>query len=228
MNFWPYIRYYRYMAFNWNPLLAGFLTFYEIRGDRKLGISTSGVEKLKSESEKESRFAYNIIHVATNYSILEKLIREINRYDHNKTFLDMGSGNGRTMAVAASCGFQRILGVELSKKLCDNAAKVRSVVEQKFKNVSLEIINGDAFFYSVPDSVMTFFFANPFGDNVMSAVIVKMLESYRRNPRTLRVLYIHPHCKELFLEAGFKEIYRVNRLNGFKYIEGVILQKDSS
>ena len=42
-----YIKYFTYLAFNWNIKIAWTIIFQEIKGERKYGINTTGADELK-------------------------------------------------------------------------------------------------------------------------------------------------------------------------------------
>jgi hypothetical protein len=56
----------------------------------------------------------------------------------------------------------------------------------------------------------------------MHAVTKNIQDSYKRNPRTIYIVYLNPLYKSELLQAGFKEIYYTCRM---KYMEAVILKK---
>ncbi len=74
-----YLRYFFFLAFHWNVRLAFFILFYEIRGERKFGTSTTGVDDLlDSVSESDRRHAS--IYQPVNFFIAEWLFTKANEF----------------------------------------------------------------------------------------------------------------------------------------------------
>jgi hypothetical protein len=57
----------------------------------------------------------------------------------------------------------------------------------------------------------------------MLAVVKNILFSLKEYPREVYVVYINPIHKEIFMSAGFEQIFHLQK---FKYIEGSILMLD--
>jgi SAM-dependent methyltransferase len=58
------------------------------------------------------------IYQPVNFYTAETLFESIDKEDTIGTFLDMGCGKGRVLAMAAAYGFKEIIGVDLSPQLC--------------------------------------------------------------------------------------------------------------
>lgn len=222
MRFIPYLRYFFYIAWHWNPILALFTIYYEIRGEKKYHIHTIGEDELNSLKEKGIDISHAHIYMPVNYFILERLMNEIAKYDHNKTLLDLGCGKGRVMIVAAAYGFEQISGIDISKEFCNEATATTVSYAEKNPQVHFTIINQDALSYDIPDNICCVFLFNPFDELIMTGVVSNILKSQCAYPRTLRVIYANPQHKSVFLENGFNEIFYVKKLN---YFEGSILEK---
>jgi SAM-dependent methyltransferase len=222
MKLISYLHYFFYIAWHWNPLIALFIIYYEIVGERKYNINTIGADELKSLEEKGIDISHATMYMPVNYYILEHLMREIVKYASNKTFLDIGCGKGRPMIVAAYYGFEEIVGIDFSKEFCEDVTNAAALYKEKNPAVNFSIINNDAFYFEIPENVTAIFLFNPFDDVIMNGVISNILKSQQQNPRTIRVLYANPQYKSLFLNKEFKEIYHIKKL---KYLEGAILEK---
>ena len=222
MKLITYFRFFIYLVKQWNFILALYIIYYEIKGEWKYGINTSGIGFFKFNQNGSN---YLALHVGSNYYILEALIKQLNKNKHNNTFIDMGSGKGRVMVVAAAYGFRKIIGVEFSDKLCEEAIANITVAKKKFKSASFEVINKDASFYKIPDDITTFFFANPFDEAIMRRVVDNIQASWLLNPRNIRIVYLGPVYKKLFLEQGYKEVFQIGHIRKRRSINAVILEK---
>jgi SAM-dependent methyltransferase len=214
-----YLKYFLYLAWNWNIRLAWFVLRDEIRGEKKYGIRTTGYDNLNHLAKKGIDLDHATIYMPAGYYMLEKLMDEIMKQPHNKHFLDIGCGKGRALAVAAHFGFTHISGIDFSKEFCtDTETLLRQL---PMKGIKTSVQHCDAFYYKIPNDIEVIFLFNPFDEVLMSGVVENILTSIDKKPRNLYVIYMNPQHKELFTEAGFKVIYEHKRL---RYIEGIILR----
>ncbi|HVY76587.1 MAG TPA: class I SAM-dependent methyltransferase [Puia sp.] len=221
MRFIPYLRYFFYVAWNWGPAPAFFILYHEIRGERKYHLRTIGADSLRKLRDRGIDLSHAHRYMPVNYYVLEHLMREISRYPHNKTFLDLGCGKGRAMMVAADYGFEDISGVDLSPEFRDELVATIAHDHHLKKTVRFTIVTGNAADYEIPSDVTTIFLFNPFDEVIVARVISNIQASYRQRPRTIRILYANPVHKPLFIQSGFREIYELRKLDFF---EGSILE----
>jgi hypothetical protein len=109
-----FIKYFFYLATNWNISIAWHIIRNEIRGKKKYGIDTTGADDLKNLEKKGIDISHATIYMPVSYDVLEQFFEEI-KIETFHHFLDIGCGKARAMCVAASYGLQKISGVELSK-----------------------------------------------------------------------------------------------------------------
>jgi len=124
------------------------------------------------------------------------------------------------LTVASYYGFIKLTGVEFAKELCDTARKNIFEVQQKFPEKVFNIIHVNAVDYLIENDTNVFFFFNPFDDIVMLRVVKNILLSIKAFPREAYIVYINPVHKEIFLSAGFEQIYFFEKL---KYIQVSIM-----
>ncbi|MDP4132205.1 MAG: class I SAM-dependent methyltransferase [Bacteroidota bacterium] len=224
MRFIPYLRYFWYITWHWDPFIALFTIYHEVRGEKKYHIHTMGEDELISLKEKGVDISHASIYMPLNYYVLEKLMEEIIKYDGNKTFLDIGCGKGRAMIVAAAYGFDRVWGVDFSKDFCEEAETITTLYARANPGTHFTVIQADASAYDIPEEISTIFLFNPFDEVMMWLVVSRIVQSQENHPRCIRILYANPQHKSVFLDFGFTEIFRLNKWNFF---EAVILQKAS-
>jgi SAM-dependent methyltransferase len=217
-----FIDYFFYVAWNWDVRLAAFVVYFEIKGESRYHLDTTGSDNLSNLAEKGIDISHATAYQPLNYYILEKLMNEAKKDKGNGTFLDIGCGKGRTMVVAAYFGFTKITGIDFSKELCDDAVGNIEKCREKFPDVSFKVINNDAFYFEIPDDCGTILLFNPFDEVIMSGVVNNIVNSIDDNPRTVRVLYANPVYTSLFTDEGFKEIYHIQKMT---YLEACILEK---
>jgi SAM-dependent methyltransferase len=224
MKYFYYIRLFFFIAFNWNIRLAWFTVYHEIRGEKKYNINTSKIEEIKELSVRGDNVEHAEIYQGANYYLLEKVFDYLQTIEANQNILDFGCGKGRVLAVAAYYGFEKITGVEFAEELCNEARKNIISVQHKFPEKIFNVINANAFDFKIEKDTNVFFFFNPFDEIVMLAVAKNILHSLKENPREVYVVYLNPVHKEIFLSAGFEQIYHLEKL---KYIEaGIFMSVD--
>lgn len=128
--------------------------------------------------------------------------REVGPQD---VFLDVGSGMGRVVYQAARhYRFRRVIGVELSDHLhaiaVDNIERNR----HRLRCQDVQLLCTDARAYEIPDDVTVVYVYNPFSGPVFAASLESLLASFRRNPRTIRLIYRNPIEEQRVLAAGFR------------------------
>ena len=124
------------------------------------------------------------------------------------TFIDLGSGKGRTLLMAADYPFGRIIGVELLLSLHkiaqDNLRKYKSESQKCF---ALEAICGDATAFAFPEDPLVIFLFNPFPESGMRRVVANLAKSLHAHPRPVFVLYHNPLLEYTLGEnAGLRKI----------------------
>jgi len=208
-----YLKYFFYIALNFNPVLAVAVLLDDIRGEHKYNLRTTGIKetyKLKIKGiDTSSAFEY----MPSNYVLLEKVFDEVNKHPHNKTFLDIGCGKGRSLVVAAYFGFEKIMGIEFIPEYYRQLQKQINKIAVRFPAVSFSITCTDAAQYKIPDEVQVIFFYNPFNEKVMRRVVQNIVDSLSRAKRPLFIIYFNPIYKQQFLKEGFKEIYYTTRFH---------------
>lgn len=197
------------------------ILYDEARGEFKYRINTTDIKSMKRLKQKGEIVANSKEYMPANYILLEKTLKELSKYPHNKTFTDIGCGKGRALFVAADFGFEKITGIEFFQPYCQQLEKDFGLQKHTHPSTSFSVTCGDAAEYKVPDHVQTIFFNNPFSEKVMAKVVKHITQSLNRTKRILYVIYISPVDKQLFLSAGFEEIYSVKRFN---YIDASLLR----
>ena len=215
-----YIRYFFYLATNWNPRIAWHIVTHDIRGEKKYGIHTTAVDELKKLEASGVNIDNSSIYMPASYDMLETLL-ELAGQNNCRHLLDLGCGMGRALCVAAHYGFTQLTGIDISKPLLEVAEDNLKKTETKLQpppawNLHLS----DAFYFEIPDSVDCLFLFNPFNDVIMNSVAENVRLSLTRKPRTFFILYKNPLHKEYFTRMGFAEIFHQQKLT---YLEGSVL-----
>lgn len=231
MKYLYYVRLFFFIAFNWNIRLAWFTVYHEIRGEKKYHLITSKIEDAKKLTIEGDNAAHAELYQGANYYLLEKVFDHIQTIfaqmgagSDGQNLVDFGCGKGRALAVAAYYGYSKITGVEFAKELCEAARKNIIPVQQQFPRKIFNVIHADAVDYQIEPDTNVFFFFNPFDEVVMLSVAKNILASLKQAPREAYVVYINPVHKEIFLSAGFEQVFHFEKL---KYIQASIFMMNA-
>ena len=120
------------------------------------------------------------------------------------TFIDLGSGKGRTLLMAADYPFRRIIGVELLPSLHqiaqENLARYTNSSQQCF---ALETLCSDATTFAFPEEPLLLYLFNPFPESGLRRTIQNFESNLRRHPRAAYVLYHNPQLEHILSEQRF-------------------------
>lgn len=124
------------------------------------------------------------------------------------TFIDLGSGKGRTLLMASDYPFRRIVGVELLPTLQhiaeENFAKYHSDSQKCFL---IESICRDATEFVFPAEPTVLFLFNPLPESGLKRVVAELERSLEEHPRVAYVLYHNPLLADVVGEsAALKKI----------------------
>jgi SAM-dependent methyltransferase len=156
--------------------------------DRRFGITTANEEvahELGHWGDEDWRNTRGAIPYLGSGRLMRKL-----KPSRNDVLLDMGCGAGRAICLAARYPFSRVVGIEIDEGLCtlaaSNARRLRRCA------VRPEVVRADVTTFRVPDDVTVVFLYNPFRGEVLKTALTRVLESYDRAPRRLRLVYANP------------------------------------
>jgi SAM-dependent methyltransferase len=109
------------------------------------------------------------------------------------SFIDIGSGKGRALLMAADYPFRRILGIELLPELHrvarENIGKFKSDSQQCF---AIDCILGDAGEFVFPPEPTVLYLFNPLPESGLARMIGNLESSLHEHPRPVFVLYHNP------------------------------------
>jgi SAM-dependent methyltransferase len=124
------------------------------------------------------------------------------------TFVDIGSGKGRTLLMASEYPFRKIVGVELIAELHDAAQQnIRDYRSPTQRCVQIEALCADACEFVFPETPLVLYFFNPLPEPGMRLVMARLEKSLAANPRPMWILYHNPLLEHLIGEgAGFARV----------------------
>jgi SAM-dependent methyltransferase len=137
------------------------------------------------------------------HEMLDGLQRQASLDFRDFTFLDLGSGKGRTLLMASDYPFRRIVGVELLPALHRIAQEnLRLYKNDAQKCFAMETICADANEFSFPEEPLVVYMFNPLPESGMRRVCANLERSLRERPRAVHVLYHNPLLEHVVSEGG--------------------------
>ncbi|MGA9641361.1 MAG: class I SAM-dependent methyltransferase [Terriglobales bacterium] len=118
------------------------------------------------------------------------------------TFVDIGSGKGRALLLAAEYPFRKIIGVELLAEL--HRAAEENVTAWKARSGyahAIEPLCMDARDYLFPDSPLVVYLFNPLPDFALRQVMRNLEASWQRAPRPIWLVYHNPLLESVVAES---------------------------
>jgi SAM-dependent methyltransferase len=176
------------------------------RFDSEHGTDTGQVvrlESLRSVSDEQARLGhrYQASTPQRAMSALEGLPIQHDEF----TLIDIGSGKGRVVLLAAQLPFRRIIGVEFASELHDVA--VSNVQRVRPDDQRLELVCQDVTGYEFPDEPLVLYFYGPFFAPTMRVVMDRVTQSLRASPRpAYLVLFTTPDLQREAETAGFDRV----------------------
>jgi hypothetical protein len=124
------------------------------------------------------------------------------------TFIDLGSGKGRTLLMASDYPFRRIVGVELLPSLhriaLENLSKYHSEAQKCF---TLGAVCADAREFVFPAEPSVLYLFNPLPETGLREVMANLEASLRVHPRAVYVLYHNPLLEHVLSQsAAFEKV----------------------
>lgn len=133
-----------------------------------------------------------VSYQATKARPLRKLMRKLD-LPRDRAFVDLGSGKGRVLLLAAQFGFEKVVGVEFSPRLCDIARQnVKTFAKRTRMTPCVDVIESDVALYDIEPEQCIFFIYNPFDDVVMERLVLNLRDSLHQFPRKVWLLYNTP------------------------------------
>jgi predicted RNA methylase len=113
------------------------------------------------------------------------------------TLVDLGSGKGKILLLAAQRGYPRVRGIEFSPDLARIADANIERMRGKLGNADVRTICTDVTTYEfAPDENVFFMFA-PFGPAVMRQTMSNLQDSLDKHPRRIWIIYTSPSLLDL-------------------------------
>lgn len=185
---------------------------YDDTFDREYDVDTAGVVAIEEmgdvsdDDAKASAEAYEATPPECfSYLVDQADVRDPQRY----RFVDLGSGKGRVLLLAALRGFNDVVGVEFAEDLHSIACENIKRFAVSHPAVRIISVVGDAGAYQFDAVPTVCFLNNPFGPDVLQRALRNMETSLHAEAREFRLIYYHcNHIELINSRAGWEPIAR--------------------
>jgi len=165
--------------------------------DETLGVDTAGhVELAALGTIDAASKPFGTHYLPSPVELVRELLRGLNIRHEDYVFVDLGSGKGRVLLLAAELPFKGVIGVEFSSELHAIALSNIERMAADHRGIRAEI--GNAAQFPIPDTNSVIFLANPFSGPVLDAVIGNIASALLSTPHDILVLYLYPKHRAAF------------------------------
>ena len=195
------------MALRWmqDLLMAGEVWWF----DTSRHVQTSGTAVLKRLTI-HGDTSDSCVAIPSRPRRARQALRALPVDDHAAyTFVDIGSGKGRMLLVAAEYPFRKVMGVEFAAELNDQATRnIAAYHSRKRRCREIESQCMDAVDFPFPDGNLVLYVFNPFGPATMQRFLEKLDGSLERSPRDVLVVTPFPEFEALFAATRHMRLCR--------------------
>lgn len=173
------------------------------RSDRDLGIRTARRVAPGALACEGPSAVHAHAYEPTPYGVLDEMLIGLDIAYRDTTFVDLGSGRGRILCLAAERPFRRIIGVELSRAL--HEAAVENLAALALPPGRVRALHADAATFAFPPGPLVVFLFNPFAAPVLARVLENLERAVRAHQATAHILYYMPVHDTILRRAAFLE-----------------------
>jgi SAM-dependent methyltransferase len=185
--------------------------------DRARGAETSGAVPPDELGATGANARHAVEYSPTPSLVFRRAVGSLGIDPARFVFVDLGSGKGRTLLMAARLPFKRLEGVEFSGRLHAIASANLACLEQPER---IRLHHCDAAAYAFPPEPSVLFLYNPFGRPVLARVLERLERSLERTPREVHLLYVNPVQADLLDRCA--ALRRVERRPVARLVDAVL------
>lgn len=182
----------QYLTWRWHR--------YEDRAfDARYGINTRQGDGAYLQQLGTDAAQFAVPYEAIQVFMFRRMLGELGLNCRDYVFVDLGSGKGRALLLAAKAGFAEVIGVEFAPEIHRDAlANVAAFTRKDDSGRRIRLVCRDAAAYDLPAQNLVLFLYNPFFGEVMKAVAAKVAHFLEEFDHDLVLLYRNPQCAGLF------------------------------
>lgn len=171
---------------------------YDPSFDREHGVDTSGTVPPEEFDVPERLKRGAVRYEPVEPDFFDHVVGRAPIVDRSRSlFIDLGSGKGRGLLLAARAGFKTVIGVELDPLLDATARRNVDVFGRRHPDVEFTLVNGDATQFQFPAFPTVLFLNNPFDEPLLSKVLDNAERSHRGATNDFVLLYLHSNHEQM-------------------------------
>jgi SAM-dependent methyltransferase len=178
--------------------------------DLKYGTDTSLTVSVGDLDIPESKLDHTNRYEAVSPETFLGMLHELNISYEDFTFIDIGSGKGRALLLAAGFPFKAVIGVEISRALTEVARKNIQLFQVARQCRNLHALCEDAATYELPPGNAVVFLYNPFNEHIMRIVLAQIERSLQALSRKVYVIYQMPLHRDLWDRSAYFRLLKEN------------------
>ncbi len=162
--------------------------------DLKYGLDTQTPVLLRQLERSAPGAKYANLYEGAAIPLVHRILRQLSIDMQQFTFIDLGSGKGRVLLVAAQYSFKSVIGVEFSKTLHEIAqSNIAKFVEQQLTKTRPTSVNMDAGEFDFSQFTNKVVFCNnPFSAGLMLRVLDNLQLSVAKTGDKAILIYLSP------------------------------------
>jgi SAM-dependent methyltransferase len=147
----------------------------------------------------------------TPIPLVKRILKSLPVEHRDFIFIDIGSGKGLTLLLAAKYDFKKIVGVEVSAAISDMAIKNISRYHAKNRCKNIESVCSNGQDYHFPSENLIVYLYNPFDACVLNEVLSNIEAVFLNSTYKLFLVYINPIHLDLVVARSFFKLIGVNK-----------------
>lgn len=183
--------------------------------DRKYGVDTAEHVELENYDVNGSALRDAVAYSGTHEGVLRSILDPLSEHVKGWDFVDIGSGKGKALMIAATYPFRSVLGVEISPRLNEVAARNIAILRNAGHLVCADVASLCADARVLPDfgPRTVLFVFNPFGEELMRGVAGEV-ERQAAGGASFLVIYLNPRAPRPFeASPALRRLVQSARLN---------------
>lgn len=171
---------------------------YDQSFDRQFNVETAGTEEPEFLTAEDILKTHARAYEPVSVQHMQALLGMLPALDFGTfMFIDLGSGKGRALFVAAMHPFQQVVGVEYSRELHEIAIRnMKTYGNPAQECFDIRPICADATTFSLPEFPTVCFINNPYDVSLMAKTAELLDKSVQSAPRPFFVIYLNAYCTQ--------------------------------
>lgn len=172
--------------------------------DSRFGTDTAGEIPAEMLAHAPEVATQSVSYEASDPGAFRHMIRELPIRYEDYAFVDLGSGKGRTLLLATSWPWRRIVGVEASPLLHGTAREnLRAWARAGHDVRRIDLVHADVGGAEMPAGPLVLYLFNPFRERTMGHLLLNLKHSLQRQHRDVWIVYYNPQLAYMFEATGW-------------------------